>query len=141
MQFEATMIQELPLQEGVSKSGNPWKKKEWVFETGSESGYPRKVKVQCFGDRSDNFTFIPGKRYVLDVDLESREFNGRWYTDVSVFRAQESMAPQGGMQPGGMAAAGGYQQAAAPQPFGAPQQPAQNPIGAGAPSETDDLPF
>lgn len=87
MDFEGKVIQFLGEVTGTSKAGNPWKKKEWVVETFGP--YPKKVKIQCFGDRSDNMLLEPGHDYVLSVDLESHEFNGRWYTDVSVFRAQE----------------------------------------------------
>ena len=88
MDFEGRVIQYLGETSGTSKAGNLWKKKEWVVETFGP--YPRKVKIQCFGERADNINLEPGKDYVLSVDLESREFNGRWYTDVSVFRVAES---------------------------------------------------
>ena len=111
MDFEAKVIQYLGEQSGTSKAGNPWKKKEWVVETFGQ--YPRKVKVQCFGDRSDTLNLEPGKDYVLSVDLESREFNGRWYTDVSVFRVQEYQAQQNFGVPQHQPYQGGYQN---PQP-------------------------
>lgn len=106
MDFEGKVIQFLGETSGTSKAGNPWKKKEWVVETFGQ--FPRKVKVQCFGERSDALNLEPGKDYILSVDLESREFNGRWYTDVSVFRAQEMVAQQnfGAPQPSYQ---GGYQ--------------------------------
>ena len=87
MDFEGRVIQFLGETSGTSKAGNLWKKKEWIVETFGP--YPKKVKLQCFGDRSDAINLEPGKDYVLSVDLESREFNGRWYTDVSVFRVAE----------------------------------------------------
>lgn len=87
MELEGRVIQFLGETGGTSKAGNPWKKKEWVVETFGQ--YPRKVKVQCFGERSDNINLEPGKDYTLSIDIESREYNGRWYTDVSVFRVQD----------------------------------------------------
>lgn len=92
MDFEGKCIQFLGETSGTSKAGNPWKKKEWVVETFGP--YPKKVKVQCFGERSDSLNLEPGRDYVLSVDLESREFNGRWYTDVSVFRVAEYQGNQ-----------------------------------------------
>lgn len=115
MDFEGKVIQFLGETSGTSKAGNPWKKKEWVVETFGQ--YPRKVKVQCFGERADSLNLEPGKDYVLSVDLESREFNGRWYTDVSVFRVAEY---QGGNNMGGTHSQnfqGGFSQQA-PQGFG-----------------------
>ena len=121
MDFEGKCIQFLGETSGTSKSGNPWKKKEWLMETFGP--YPRKVKVQCFGEKSDSMNLEPGRDYKLYVDLESREFNGRWYTDVSVFRVEESNGQQnfGGQQPNFQ---GGYQN---PQPQQNFNQPYGNP--------------
>ena len=95
MDFQGKVIQFLGETTGTSKAGNPWKKKEWVVETFGQ--YTHKIKVQCFGDRSDSINLEPGKDYTLYVDLDSREFNGRWYTDVSVYRVEEINGMQGGM--------------------------------------------
>ena len=81
MEIQGKIIMDLPLLEGVSKAGNPWKKKEWVLET-TNVAYPRKVKFDVFGDRVDNFKVQVGREYIIRCDVESREFNGRWYTDV-----------------------------------------------------------
>ncbi len=145
MEIEGKIIQELPMQSGTSKAGNPWKKREWVLET--FGSYPRKVKFHVFGDRSDTIGIEVGNSYTLSFDLESREFNGRWYTDVSVYQARpmgggEQMPPMGqgmnpmGAQPGyGMA--GGYPQQnhGMGMPGGAPQ------FQAGPADAGDDLPF
>ena len=96
MDFQCKVIQYIGETTGTSKAGNPWKKKEWVVETFGQ--YPRKVKIQCFGDRSDTINLEVGKDYNIFVDLESREFNGRWYTDVSVYRVE----PFVNSQPGAM---------------------------------------
>lgn len=145
MEIEGKIIQELPMQSGTSKAGNPWKKREWVLETFGT--YPRKVKFHVFGDRSDTIGIEVGNSYSLSFDLESREFNGRWYTDVSVYQARPmttDMPGPGGypQQSGGYPQQSGYpQQQAYPQgggmglPGGAPQF-TPGPADAG-----DDLPF
>lgn len=147
MEIEGKIILDLPLQQGTSKAGNPWKKKEWVLETFGQ--YPKKVKIQAFGDRVDSLHIEPGKNYHCSIDIESREFNGRWYTDVSVFAAREMTpdmqapygAPQMGYgqpQPEYGTQPGAYQQPAAPQSFGAPAAPTFE----SAPANADeDLPF
>ena len=148
MDFEAKVIQYLGEQTGTSKAGNPWKKKEWVVETFGQ--YPRKVKVQCFGDRSDTLNMEPGRDYVLSVDLESREFNGRWYTDVSVFRVQEYNGQQNyGGQPQQPFHGGPAQQPQPQQSYSNPAYPGGG-VSYGATSEPfvanegegdEDLPF
>lgn len=121
---------DLPMQSGVSKAGNAWKKKEWVMETNTNSQYPRKVKFHVFGDRAETLKFEIGKTYRVSFDLESREFNGRWYTDVSVYAMTpvEAGAPAGGAFP--------QQPAAAAPAFDAPAAPFAAPA-----NEQDDLPF
>lgn len=131
MEIEGTIILDLPKQEGVSKAGNTWKKKEWVLETGGT--YPKKVKFHVFGEKADTFNFEVGKRYIISYDIESREFNGRWYTDISCYSMREP--------DGTVAAPAATQTAPAPAPsFGQPAAPAADPF-AGTSSDTDDLPF
>ena len=88
MDFQARVLQFIGETTGTSKMGKPWKKKEWLVETFGQ--YPRKVKLQSFNERADQLNLENGKDYTFYVDLESREFNGRWYTDVSVYRADET---------------------------------------------------
>lgn len=143
MEIEGKIIQELPMQSGTSKAGNPWKKREWVLETFGT--YPRKVKFHVFGDRGDQMNIEPGRSYSLSFDLESREYNGRWYTDVSVYAARElqGASDNGPGQPGGYPQGqGGYQQPGMNFPqggnFGGPAAPTFTPSPADA---GDDLPF
>lgn len=132
MEFEGKVIFDLPLQEGVSKAGNNWKKKEWVAET--FGAYPKRVKFTVFGEnRMNSMPIELGKSYRFQVDVESREYMGRWYTDVNCFGATEIAAPAVGAAP-----------AAAPsQPvFGAaPVAPAAAQPFAPASEPSDDLPF
>ena len=141
MEIEGRIIMDLPLQQGTSKAGNPWKKKEWVLETFGP--YPRKVCFNAFGDRVDTLQLEVGRDYTVSVDVESREYQGRWYTDVKAYAARP-------YQPA--AAPGGYPpppaSAAPADPFGAPAQPAnpfpQQPAQPNFTSpggDSEDLPF
>lgn len=148
MEIEGKIILDLGVQSGTSKAGNPWKKREMVLETFGQ--YPRKVKFHIFGEqRVDSMRLECGRDYVLSFDLESREFNQRWYTDVSVFAArdyvpQNNGQPVYGQQPMGYAQPqGGYQQPAAPAYAGpavgaAPAAPSFSSEPAGS---DEDLPF
>ncbi|MDE6072277.1 MAG: DUF3127 domain-containing protein [Muribaculaceae bacterium] len=138
MEIEGKIIMDLPEEGGTSKAGNVWRKKSYVLETMGQ--YPRKAKFDIFGDRIDNFHFEIGKTYKVQVDVESREFNGRWYTDLRAFSAQETnLAPTGAPQPAQQPFGGAPAPAPATpaDPFAAPAASA-DPFGS---SETDDLPF
>lgn len=92
MEIEGKIILDLPEEGGTSKAGNLWRKKSWVLETFGQ--YPRKVKFDLFGDRIDQVRLEAGKSYKVSVDAESHEFNGRWYTDLRAYAAQEMGAPR-----------------------------------------------
>ncbi|MCH5233425.1 MAG: DUF3127 domain-containing protein [Muribaculaceae bacterium] len=137
MELEGKVIEFLGETSGTSKAGNPWKKKEWLVETFGQ--YPKKVKVQCFGERSDNINLQPGQNYSLSIDLESREYNGRWFTDVSVFRVQElTSQSQGSFNQN----QGGFPQQS-PAPFGTQTPPFSAEPDAFTPMDEgeDNLPF
>ena len=86
MEIKGTIIQALPEVSGISKAGNAWKKREYVIEN-TEGQFARKVCFTCFGENADRIQLQPGQRVTVHFDLESREYNGRWYTEVRAWRA------------------------------------------------------
>lgn len=85
MEVKGKIIAALPEVSGVSRSGNSWKKKEYVLETFDT--YPRKVHFTCFGDNADKIVLQIGQVATISFDIESREYNGRWYTDIRAWKA------------------------------------------------------
>lgn len=86
MEIKGTIVSVLPLQQGISKTGNAWKKQEYILEN-NEGQFPRKVCLTTFGQTVDAIQLKVGDRVVASVDVESREYNGRWYTEVRMWRA------------------------------------------------------
>ena len=77
MEVTGKLIQKLPVQSGVSSSGNNWSKAEFVIETVEQ--YPKKICANLWGDRARALDqFQEGSLITVSFDLESREFNGRW---------------------------------------------------------------
>ena len=135
MEIKGKIIQKLELQSGTSKAGNAWKKQEYVLET--MDSYPRKVKFDFFGDRADQYPLEVGDIITLSYDIESREFNGRWYTDIRGFKAVKEDPNAVAAAPAPYASAG--EPAPAPAPGeAAPTPPVDNTFEQGA---GDDLPF
>lgn len=83
MDISGKIIQLLPLQTGQGKNG-PWKKQEFILETGDT--YPKKVCIAVWGDKIDMGSIKAGDAVDVSFDVESREFNGRWYTDVKAWK-------------------------------------------------------
>ena len=128
MEVIGKIIHVLPLQSGTSQAGNQWKKQEYVLET--EDAYPKKVCFDFFGDRVDQFPLAIGDRVRLNFDIESREYQGRWYTSIRGWKAEKIDAQA---------------MAAASAPMAAPQQAVPAPPPAMTDftqtSDNDDLPF
>ena len=124
MNISGKVVQVLPIQTGTSKAGNPWQKQEFVIDQGGQ--YPRKVCISLFGD---NVAKIPqvGQDVMVSVDIDSREFNGRWYTEIKAWNITQTGAQQAAPAP----------QQVATAPAAAPAQPQPAPQAGAA----DDLPF
>ena len=140
MEIVGKIIQVLPAQECVAKTGNPWKVQPYVLETLDQ--YPRKVHFEVFGeDRIKQNPCDIDQLVTVSFDIESREFNGRWYTSIRAWRIQQGDTTQAGAQPAVAAPAAPAQPAQ--QPAASSQAPAANvdPFDASAGDGTSDLPF
>ncbi|MBU0487613.1 MAG: DUF3127 domain-containing protein [Bacteroidetes bacterium] len=83
MQITGKLVQLLPLQTGTGKKGE-WKKQDIIIET--EGQYPKKVCISVWGDKIDSSQLQTGNQMIIEADIESREFNGKWYTDVKAWK-------------------------------------------------------
>lgn len=119
MEITGKVVAILPLESGQGRNGE-WKKQQFVIEI--ESGqFPKKVCAQLWGDKIAQAGLSLGEMVKVFFDIESREFNGRWYTDVKAWRVEKGSA------------------ASAPT-AGAPVEDNYNPpLEPGSPA--DDLPF
>lgn len=131
----------LPLQSGTSKAGNPWQKQDFILD--AQGHYPRKVCVCLFGDNVEKFPLQVGQSVTASVDIESREFNGRWYTDVRAWNVVYN--DQQGAPAPAPAVTAPTAQTAQPAPAPAPTATAPKTQAKGvmaqAPAAADDLPF
>lgn len=90
MEIKGKIILALPEMSGTSKAGNAWKKREYVLET--QETYPRKVHFDFFGERADQYPLNVGDVITLSFDIESREYNGRWFTSIRGWKADKEGA-------------------------------------------------
>ena len=142
MEVVGKIIQVLPEQSGIGKNGNPWKVQPYVLETVEQ--YPRKVHFEVFGEeRIKQNPCDLDQLVTVSFDIESREFNGRWYTSIRAWRIQQGDTTQAAAQP---AAAPVAAPTAAPisnqqSPISNEQATAPDPFDASAGDGTSDLPF
>jgi len=141
MQFTGKLVQVLPAQTGQGKNGE-WRKQEIVLETDGQ--YPKKVCVSVWGDKMSHLTLSPGEMLTVDFDIESREYNGKWYTDVKAWKVTTATAADRASSstqqpPQQYNQGGGYPQSFNKQSRNADSFPSSAPPAAD--SFEDDLPF
>lgn len=130
MEITGKIIAALEPRSGTSaRTGNKWMSQEFVIETHDQ--YPRKCVFRVFGeDRLKEMNIQVNSEMTISFDIDAHEYQGRWFNDISAWRA----VPVTGTTP--QAA----QPAAAPASVPSPAAPA--PSAAPAATETeDDLPF
>jgi hypothetical protein len=87
MEVKGKVIQLLPMQSGMGKKGQ-WKKQEFIIET--QAQFPKKICLSAWGDKVDQFNLAVGDMVSVAVDLESREYNGRWYTEARAWKLEKT---------------------------------------------------
>ena len=93
MEIKGTVILKTGLETGTTKTGNSYKKQFILIET--QETYPKKVYIQFWGDKTDALSNVyVGAIVTVSINIESREFNGKYYTDVSGWKVNMESAPQ-----------------------------------------------
>ncbi len=85
MQLSAKLIQLLPLQSGSGKNGE-WKKQDIIVEP--EDQYPKKICISIWGNKINENNLQIGNQLKIDFELESREYNGKWYSDIKAWKIE-----------------------------------------------------
>lgn len=133
MKLEGKIIVAQPIQSGVSKNGNSWKRQDFVWEIPGQ--YPRKVAFSVMNDNIQNFGLGVGQDVDIEIDINANEWQGRWFNSIICWKAilrnpGQSTTPQ---QPQtyyqGASSSVASVQTSAPQP----------PVDFG--EQKDDLPF
>lgn len=89
MEIQGKIIQVLNEVKGIGKNGNPWSVLPFVLETNDQ--YPRKVYIEIFGDdRIKNCVnaVSVGNSVNVGIDIESNEYNGKWFTKVRAWKVE-----------------------------------------------------
>ena len=89
LEIEGKIVNKLGVQTGTSSRGS-WSKQEFILEY-QEGNFPTQVCMNVWGEDKvkDLEKFNIGDRVKASFNLSSREFNGRWYTDVRVWRMEK----------------------------------------------------
>ena len=134
LELEGTLRQKLGVQQGTSARGQ-WAKQEFILEF-PDGNFTSQACFTAFGQDkvAELDKYQVGDRIKVSFNIRGREYNGRWYTDLQIWR----------IAPAGQAAAAPAAQAvAAPAYNAAPAAdiPAPTLDDMPADSPEDDLPF
>ena len=137
LEIEGTLSQKLPVQSGNSARG-PWAKQEFILEF-PDGNFTAKACFTAWGQEKvqDLGKYQVGDKVKVSFNLKSREYNGRWYNDLQIWK----IAPAGA-QPAAPAQQPAPQAKPAPQAAAWQQAPAPTLEDMPADSEgAEDLPF
>ena len=91
MEIQGKFFCTLPVQTGEGRNGQ-WKKQDFVIET--EGKYPKKAAFTLFGDKIDMIDRRqPGDMLTVKFEIESREYQGKYYTNLSAFSVTSAQTP------------------------------------------------
>lgn len=83
MEITGKLIKKLEPISGEGKNGT-WTKQTFVIET--EGQYPKQIAFDCFNDKCELIrNRIIGEQLTVKFDLESREYNGKYFTNVNAY--------------------------------------------------------
>lgn len=83
MEIKGKVVQVLPMEGGTSRNGNQWSKASLIVEVAENPQYPKKIKISNMKNADAFSKLAVGAEVTFKVEIESREFNGRWYTEVN----------------------------------------------------------
>ncbi|MFN8276961.1 MAG: DUF3127 domain-containing protein [Chitinophagales bacterium] len=119
MEITGKLFTVLPEVSGDGRNGR-WVKCDFVIET--QEKYPKKVCLTAWGEQVEQVKGLPiAADMKIQFDVDSREYNGKWYTNLKAWRIES----------GATGAAPAYRSGSSP----AEEQPAGRVIA------DDDLPF
>lgn len=87
LEITGKVIRLMDPQTGES-SGRQWQKGTFVIET--EGTYPKKVCCVVWGDKLNQVNGLKeGDTVKASIEIESREYNNKWYTDVKAWKIEK----------------------------------------------------
>jgi hypothetical protein len=83
MEIKGKIIKILPVENGFSKSGNMWQKNSIIV--GNDAFFGTPICFSMFGSAIDLSLLTIGKSILVDFEIESKENNGKWYNNITVY--------------------------------------------------------
>lgn len=88
MYIQGKVINVFEVQSGESTRGT-WKKREFILETYAKIA--KKVCLVIKGELVDTMKVSVGDSLKVSIDIESREYKERWYTEVRAWKIEPAV--------------------------------------------------
>jgi hypothetical protein len=87
LEISGRLNQFLPEISGTGKNGTAWSKRDFIIET--VDNFPKKICISAWGDKTAELNGIGvGEMIKVSFDVQSREYNGKWYTDLRAWKIE-----------------------------------------------------
>ena len=87
LQVKGKLIEKLSVERGEGRNGT-WQKQSFIIETNEQ--FPKKICIVLWGDKISMLEkVVVGDILNVSINIESREFNSRWYTDIRAWRIEK----------------------------------------------------
>lgn len=95
IELKGKLTEKLSTVTGEGRNGR-WEKQEFIIETDDQ--YPKKICISVWNEKLSMLeNIVQGDLINVFVNIESREYNSRWYTDIRAWRidreAEEGASP------------------------------------------------
>jgi len=87
MELSGKVFEVLPEQQGEGRGGT-WRRQDFILEIPGQ--FSKKVCIGIWGDRIDQANLKAGEQVTAHIDIESREFNGKWFTSIKAWKIEKS---------------------------------------------------
>jgi len=89
MTIQGTIAKILPEESGISnRTGNPWKTQQLVIKEQGE--YGKNIAVKIDPEKVGINQFAEGETVTAHINIESREYNERYYTEVKAWKIERN---------------------------------------------------
>lgn len=88
LKIVGTIEKLMPISKGVSSSGREWVKQDIVMSMANGQFVKHFTAAVMGQDRIDNFKLRVGDNIVAYLDVDAKEYNGRWYNSINIWKVE-----------------------------------------------------
>ena len=78
----------MPISKGISASGREWVKQDIVMSMANGQFVKHLAATVMGQERIDNFKLRVGDNIVAYLDIDAKEYNGRWYNSINIWKVE-----------------------------------------------------